>query len=144
LDKAEHGKEQFQSGLNCAQAVLGEFADALGLEVGSAHKIACGFGGGMGRLGHTCGAVTGAIMVIGLAACGSDPRDMTSRTGTYALVRSFVEEFEARHGSVSCRDLLGCDISTPEGYGEAARQRLFSERCPQYVQDAIEILEDTL
>jgi hypothetical protein len=57
-------------------------------------------------------------------------------------VRSFVEEFETRQGTTSCRELLGCDISTPEGHAEVQRLGLFETECPKYVEDAVEILED--
>lgn len=144
MGKSEHAEEQFKAGLNCSQAVFGEYAEEYGVEPGSALKIACGFGGGMGRMGYTCGAVTGAIMVIGIATCGPDPRALTSRVRAYGLVQSFIEEFETRHQTISCRELLGCDISRPEGHEEAMRLGLFETECPKYVEDAVEILEEML
>jgi len=144
LSRSEHAADQFRQGLNCAQAVLGAYAEELGLETESAYKVACGFGGGMGRTGDTCGAVTGAIMVIGLAACGPSPRDSGAKERTHELVRAFLEEFRERHQALSCRELLGCDIGTAEGYAEAQRSDLFQTRCPGYVETAVEILEDLL
>lgn len=141
MTKSDHATEQFRSGLNCAQAVFGEYAEELGVDVDFALATACGFGGGMGRLGHACGAVTGAVMVIGLKACTANPREPGAKIRAYDLVRSFVEEFEARNGTIGCRKLLDCDLSTPEGYGEAAARGLFQSRCPTYVRDAVEILE---
>jgi C_GCAxxG_C_C family probable redox protein len=143
MNKSEHAAERFGSGLNCSQAVLGEFAEGfdLDLDLDVALRIACGFGGGMGRMGGTCGAVTGAIMVIGLIACGPDPCDPSSKARVAGLVRSFVEQFEAKHGATLCRDLLGCDISSPEGHAEAESLGLFKARCPQYVKDAVEMLQ---
>jgi C_GCAxxG_C_C family probable redox protein len=144
MSKSEHAVEQFESGLNCSQAVAGEFADELGVDADAAHRLACGFGGGMGRTGSVCGAVTGAVMVIGLAACDPDPRASTAKLHTYELVRSFLNEFQQRHGSTICRELLGCDIGTPEGHAQAQQDGLFRTRCPRYVEDAVEILEDLL
>ena len=144
MEKSEHAAMEFRSGLNCAQAVLGEYVEEFGADADSAARIACGFGGGMGHTGGTCGAVTGAIMVLGLAACDSDPRDTASRIRTYGLVQSFLTEFNARHGATDCRRLLGCDISTPEGYSEAQISGLFETRCEVYVKDAIELLETML
>ncbi len=144
MSKSEHAVESFRAGANCSQAVFGEYAEERGVDSVSALKIACGFGGGMGRLGGTCGAVTGAIMAIGLADCDPDPRAPVTKARVYALVRSFVEEFEARHPSTLCRELLGCDISSPEGYDEATTLGLFQTKCPKYVEDAVEILEDML
>lgn len=144
MSKSEHAVERFKTGANCSQAVLGEYAEEYGVDSTSALKIACGFGGGMGRLGGTCGAVTGAIMAIGLVACDSDPRAPATKARVYALVRTFIEEFETRHETISCRELLGCDISAPEGHEEAMRLGLFETKCPKYVEDAVEILEDML
>ena len=144
MSKSEHAVERFRAGANCSQAVLGEYAEEHGVDSATALKIACGFGGGMGRLGGTCGAVTGAIMAIGLVACDSDPVGPVVKARVYALVRSFVEEFEARHQSIVCRELLGCDISALEGHEEAVRLGLFQTKCPKYVEDAVEILEEML
>jgi C_GCAxxG_C_C family probable redox protein len=141
MKKSTHAVEQFKSGCNCSQAVLAEYAEEHGLDGESALRIACGFGGGMGRLGNTCGAVTGAIMVVGLKGCTSDPREPATKDRVYGLVCSFVEEFEARHQTTSCRELLRCDISTPEGYEEAKELGLFRTLCPGYVEDAVEIIE---
>jgi C_GCAxxG_C_C family probable redox protein len=142
MKRSDEVIEKFKGGRNCSQAVFAAFAEECGLETETALKIACGFGGGMGRLGHTCGAVTGAIMAIGLKTCGSDPADPITKTRVYSLVRSFMEEFEARHETTLCRELLGCDISTTEGQEEAKALGLFDTECPVYVRDAVEILEE--
>jgi C_GCAxxG_C_C family probable redox protein len=144
VTKSEHAAEQLESGLNCAQSVLGEFAEELGLDLDMAYRVACGFGGGIGGTGDKCGAVTGSVIVLGLAACGPDPRTRSSRVLMDRQVQSFVERFEAKLGTTLCRDLLGCDIRTPEGLAEAATLDLFKTRCPQYVKDAVEILEEML
>ncbi len=144
MKRSEHAVEQFKSGLNCSQSVFGEFAEDLGVDLDTACQIACGFGGGMGRTGGVCGAVTGAIMAIGLANCGPDPRDRASKLHVYNLVRSFIEQFEAHHETTLCRDLLGCDISTVDGYAEADNLGLFRTHCPRYVESAVEILENIL
>ena len=144
MTKSDHAAEQMGSGLNCAQAVMGEFAEELDLDLEMAWRVACGFGGGMGGTGDRCGAVTGAVMVLGLAACGPDPYDRSSRARIDGLVQSFIEQFEAKHGTTLCRELLGCDIRTQEGQAEAAIQGLFKTHCPQYVRDAVEILEAML
>jgi C_GCAxxG_C_C family probable redox protein len=141
VNKSEHAVQQFKAGANCSQAVFGEYAEEHGVDSASALKIACGFGGGMGRLGGTCGAVTGAIMAIGVVACDADSCGPITKSSVYALVRSFVAEFEARHATTSCRELLGCDISAPEGHEEAMRLGLFETECPKFVEDAVDILE---
>ena len=144
MGRAEDAVERFSSGLNCSQAVLGAFAEEYGLDVELALKVACGFGGGMGRTGGACGAVTGAVMVLGLAQTGPEPREPAAKVRVYGLVQSFLEQFAERHGATECRELLGCDIGTVEGYQQAAGRGLFQSQCPQYVRDAAEILEEML
>jgi C_GCAxxG_C_C family probable redox protein len=96
----------------------------------------------MGLTGGTCGAVTGAIMVIGLLARVSDPRDYAARARIYGLVESFLEEFEARNHTTECRELLGHDLSTFDGLEGAVKAEVFQTKCSKYIADAIEILEE--
>ena len=96
----------------------------------------------MGRTGGTCGVLTGAIIVLGLVHSGPDPRSLAAKVRVYGLVQSFVEQFAEQHGNIACRDLLGCDISTPDGYQQASGQGLFRSKCPQFVADAVAILEE--
>jgi C_GCAxxG_C_C family probable redox protein len=142
MKRSDEVIEKFKGGRNCSQAVFAAYAEECGLPIETALKIACGFGGGLGRLGYTCGAVTGAIMVIGLKACDAAPTDPITKTRVYGLVRSFMEEFEARHETTLCRELLGCDIGTPEGHEKAKALGLFDTECPVYIRDAVEILEE--
>jgi C_GCAxxG_C_C family probable redox protein len=98
----------------------------------------------MGRMAETCGAVTGAVMVLGLKHGTATPEDRQAREATYVLVRRFAHQFQARNGSLLCRELLDCDISSPEGYEWARGQKLFATLCPKLVRDAAEILEGLL
>ena len=98
----------------------------------------------MGRMGETCGAVTGALMVIGLKYGKTKAGDEGARDKTYELVGEFVARFKDHHGSIACRELLGCDLSNPEGLKTAKEKGLFDNLCPQFVQDATEILEEIL
>ena len=107
-------------------------------------KIACGFGAGMGKMAKTCGAVTGGFMVIGLKYGHTKGGDIESKEKTYALVREFSDLFSKDHGSVECRELLSCDINTPEGLKLAQEQKLFRTLCPKYVESAVKILEKIL
>jgi C_GCAxxG_C_C family probable redox protein len=129
----------FQQGFNCSQAVCAAYAPALGLSRELALKIASGFGGGMGRSGEVCGAVTGAIMAIGLKTGPIEAADTAAKENTYALAHQVIEQFTNRHGAISCRELLGCDLSQPEDLQHAREAQLFTKRCPQFVQDAAEI-----
>ena len=141
IEKAAAG---FSQGLNCAQSVLSAYGPRFGLDRDLALKLASGFGGGIGHRGESCGVVTGAIMVIGLKHGGTLADGQESLDKTYGLIERFLESFKARHGSILCRELLGCDISTPEGLQAARDKGLFFDVCPKYVRDSAEILEEIL
>lgn len=142
--KSEQAVNNFKNGLNCSQAVLSVYAEELGLSREIAWKIAGGFGGGMGRMAQTCGAVTGAFMVLGLKYGDADIPDTKIKERMYGLVREFTHQFENRNGSIVCKELLGCDISKPEGAAAAKENGLFASVCPKLVGDAVEILEEMI
>ncbi len=144
MNQIDQAVECFGKGFNCAQAILATYAEPLGLAREQALKLAEGFGGGLAGLGETCGAVTGALMVLGLKQGRTRPDNPESKQATHRLVREFIRRFEARRGSVKCRDLLGCAIDTPEKLQVARDRKLFTTLCPSYVRDAAEILEAML
>ncbi len=119
--------------------MLGGFAARWGLAVEQAAQIGSAFGGGMAGTGQICGAVIGALMVLGLAHGPAAPREQERKQKTYALARDLFGRFQGRHGSLLCRELLGVDIGTPEGYQAAMRDGLFRTRCPAFVRAAAEI-----
>jgi C_GCAxxG_C_C family probable redox protein len=142
--RVEQAVERFKEGFNCSQAVLSSYSEQLGLDCQKAFKIATGFGGGMGRMGQTCGAVTGAFMVLGLKYGNTTAEDKKSKAKTYEKIVEYANKFKTRNSSVVCKELLGCDISRPEGMKKAQEDGLFVSVCPKMVQDAAEILEDML
>jgi C_GCAxxG_C_C family probable redox protein len=141
MDKVSHALSTFDNGFNCSQSVLAAFCNEFGLHDESAFRIACGFGGGMGRMAKTCGAVTGAFMVIGLKYGQTQGDDKAAKEKTYALVKEFTGLFAKEHGAIECHELLACDISTPEGLSVANVKDLFKTICPKYVESAVKILE---
>jgi C_GCAxxG_C_C family probable redox protein len=143
MSRIETAVSRFAEGYNCSQAVLSAYAGQLGLDEETAMKIAAGFGGGMGRMADTCGAVTGAFMVLGLQ-CGQASPDRQAKEAIYRRIREYADRFRTRHGSLLCRELLECDISVPEGLQRARELELFSKTCPRFVRDACEILEEML
>ena len=141
MSRIEAAVSRFAEGYNCSQAVLSAYAEQFGVDEKTALKIAAGFGGGMGRMAETCGAVTGAFMVLGLQ-CGQASPEPEAKEAVYRRIREYADHFRARHGSLLCRELLGCDISVPESLQRARELELFSKTCPQFVRDACEILEE--
>jgi hypothetical protein len=83
-------------------------------------------------------------MVLGLRFGPQDASDTSAKAGVYSKVTEFQSRFESRCDSVVCRDLLGCDISTPEGMEHAASNDLFKTVCPKFVEDAARILEEMI
>jgi C_GCAxxG_C_C family probable redox protein len=143
MDDAEKAESLFRSGCACSQAVLGTYGPRFGLTEDQAMRVSAGFAAGM-RMSETCGAVTGAFMVLSLASCGEKCRTAEERQRAYKSIVSFAQDFKARHGGLACRDLLGCDISTPEGARTATERGLFRTTCPELVRTAAELLEARL
>jgi len=92
-------------------------------------------------MAETCGAVTGAYMVLGMKAQSEGKTIQEIKTETKVAVKKFNELFLEKHGSLNCKRLLGVDISTPEGSAVANEKNLFNTICPELVGSASEILE---
>jgi C_GCAxxG_C_C family probable redox protein len=129
--------------MNCAQSVITSFSEDFGLDKDLALKISRSFGGGMGQSKGTCGAVTGAYMVLGLAL-KSTGEYMKDRAEMAAAMAEFNRRFQELHGILNCTDLCGYDLSLPEQGAEARRKNVFTTVCPGLVRDAARILEDLL
>jgi C_GCAxxG_C_C family probable redox protein len=142
--KADKAAESFLSGFNCAQAVSATYAEEAGINREEMLKISCGLGAGMGRRQETCGAVTGAFLLIGCRHGNINPLDRNSVDKTYQLVRQFADRFAAKHGSISCKELLGCNLLTPEGQQYFKEHGFRESKCARYVHDSSEIIEDLL
>ncbi len=134
----------FRSGFSCSQAVFSAFSESLGLKKELALKIAQPFGGGIAQRGETCGAAAGAFLVIGLKYGRTRPDDTVAKETTYELMHEFIRRFQTAHGSIVCKELLGHDLSTPEGHDQAAEDGLFESLCPELVKSAATLLEELL
>lgn len=143
MNEIEKAVEIFKEGFSCSQAVLAAYCGRFGLDKNQAYKISSGFGGGM-HLDQTCGAVTGAFMVIGLKYGRTRAGDVEAKMKTTKMVNEFAKKFKDRHGSISCTALIGCNVSTPEGFEEAKKKDVFKQLCPEFVKSAAEILEEIL
>jgi C_GCAxxG_C_C family probable redox protein len=137
----EAAVERFTQDHNCAQSVLAAFAPSLGFPEEQALKLASLFGAGMARRGRTCGAVTGGLMALGLKFGNLDPE---GKDAAYAVAREFMSQFEQRHGTLTCRELVGCDISIPEEREKARQAGVFAQLCPRLVREAAEIVQGLL
>ena len=139
IKKIDLVNERF-SKFNCAQTVFSLFASDLQIDEKTALKIASGFGGGM-VCAETCGAVTGAYMVLGMkhGHASSEPEE---KAKTKLAILRFNEKFKNKHGSLICKKLTGFDISTPEGATAASEKEVFITKCPAFIKTACTILEE--
>ncbi len=144
MNNSEKAVKYFNDKFNCSQAVFAAFSPEFGIPETVAFKIACPFGAGMGRMQETCGAVTGAFMVIGLKYGKSNQEEEHLKQLSYELVNNFTERFKSRNRTIRCRDLIGIDISTKEGLEKARELGIFDTLCVKFVRDAVEIIEDIL
>ena len=141
MDKQTRAISFFRGQFNCSQSVLATFGPEGGLSEDESLRIATAFGAGMGRQQHICGAITGALMVLGLKY-GKGLNDPEERkTFTYVKTKEFFDEFRRLNGSVNCIDLLeGLDINNPEDHKLIEEQHFFVIRFEKYVSDAVNIL----
>lgn len=144
MERVELAVSLFKQGFSCSQAVFAAYGDCFGLDREVALRVAAGFGGGMGRMAQTCGAVTGAFMLIGMKYGGVDAKARQAKEETYEQVREFARRFNDCHGSLVCRELLGCDLSTPEGFQEAKEKKLSATVCAELVRGAALLIEDMI
>lgn len=126
---------------DCSQAILSAWSEEYGLDKKTALKISCGFAAGMSRLCHTCGAVTGAYLVIGLKHGKCHPYDNEAKEKTFSIIQDFEKRFVEKHGTTNCRELLGVDLGNDNL--QIARKQV-QKICPILVKDAAEILESIL
>jgi C_GCAxxG_C_C family probable redox protein len=143
LDRIDNAVEKLNQGYACSQAILTVYCGLFNMDSETALKISAGFGGGM-RNGKTCGAVTGAFMVLGLKFGNQNCETADGRKNIYDAVTEFTKSFEQLYGSTDCKELLGCNVGTAEGMRKAKEENLFYTLCPKYVKSAAEILETML
>jgi C_GCAxxG_C_C family probable redox protein len=141
---AETSVEIFAKGFSCAQAVLLSHCEEYGLSDELAKKVAGGFGGGMGHSGEVCGAVSGALMLIGLKYGQYKEFDKESKEKTYRLAKQYTDNFKKEFGSINCTKLLKFDLSNKEEAVKAKESGVFKELCPVLVKRAVELAEDIL
>lgn len=139
-EKSEKAKELFLKGYNCAQSVSAVFADNYGINQNDILKMSCGFGGGM-RNAEVCGAVSGAVMVIGMKYGNGSMNSPDAKAFCYQKTVEFTNMFRKKNNSIICRELLGVDIFKDDGMKKAQDANLFQTTCIDMITDAVNILE---
>lgn len=141
MSRAERAETLFKSGYNCAQSVIGAFCDDLGLDFDTTMKLSEGFGGGIGRMRLTCGAVSGMVMITGMML-SRGAKDGDTRMDVYGKVQELAQKFKEMNGSIVCADLLGGNVTTnPEP--EKRTEKYYRKRpCVELVKDCVKIIEE--
>lgn len=147
IDHAQRAFDYFKDGYNCAQAVACAFSEELGMDAPTIARMVSSYGGGMGKLREVCGAVSGALFVLGALRGYSEPDDDAGKAAHYARVQDFAFRFKAEHESIICRELLkGLALKkehTPAP--EARSEEYYRVRpCIRFVETAARILEEML
>jgi len=135
-EAADTAAHFFDQGYACSQAVLAAFAGVFELPIDQALRLAAPFGGGVSHTGQMCGAVSGALMALGLRYGATSGNDKATKERMYRIAQAFQRQLAAQFGSVTCPGLLGIDISTPEGLAQARQQEIFKSICPGLVRAA--------
>ncbi len=141
MERSEQAKELFLEGNNCAQSVLLSFADDYGYSKELALKISAGFGGGMGKTQETCGAVSGAIMVLGIREGEKASDNNELKSGAYGSTKELISKFTDEFQTTSCRELTGCDFNTDSGNEKFKSEGVMEKICAPCIKRAVEIVE---
>lgn len=145
MTHGEKAEQNFRRGYNCAQSVVLAFGDVTGLDDRTAAMLSSSFGGGMGRLREVCGAVSGALTVLGLVQGCADPDDPDAKKAHYHRVQEFAERFREKNGSIICRELLS-GVQTVGGSDPEQRTESYYKKrpCPALCRCAAELLDEMI
>lgn len=146
MSRAEKAKAYFLEGYACSQAVMLAFADVCGLDETTIKKVMLPFGGGLGRLRLTCGALSGMAGVIGMVFT-TDEKTPENKKLVYAIVQELSAKFKAQFGSLICGELLsGMNVPVEVGgVAEARSAEYYKKRsCADMVAITAQITEDYL
>lgn len=135
-------RENLAQGFNCAESSYLAISSVVGLDGDARTRVATVLGEGVAGSGSTCGALLGALLVVGLVEGRDSPEHDDSRA--QATGRRIVERFEQEMGSTACRDLAQLDLSTPDGLRELRSSGTHERVCAHAVAFAEEITLDVL
>lgn len=127
-----------EEGFNCAESVLLTVASEWGVCSDLIPRIATAFGGGVGRQGYVCGALSGGVIAIGLKYGRDKAADISERDKSYTLVRELFKRFKEEFGSINCRELIGLDLTTSEGIQKL--RILHPQKCAKYIARTADIV----
>ncbi len=140
MNRYEQAAAYHHKGFNCCQSVLAAYADLTGLSEQASFDLGGGFGAGA-QTGELCGAITGAILTLGMLTPvdAEDPVGSKRRTGK--LAKEFQKRFQEKFGDLRCHPLLKREIQATEET-PAAQELDLTNRCDILIVSAVEIIEE--
>jgi C_GCAxxG_C_C family probable redox protein len=144
MARHEIAADYMRKGYNCAQSVIKAYAGEVGMKEEDAVRMASALGGGVGRNGHICGAVSGAALIIGMKFGTIDPIDFPAKEKAYNKTNELLDRFTAENKSVLCKELIPYDMKNPDELKKAREAGIFIQKCPQFVLSAGRILESII
>jgi C_GCAxxG_C_C family probable redox protein len=136
--------KKFKEGYNCAQSVLYNYANRLGISYDMALKMGTGFGAGMGRRQEVCGAISGGILVLNMIYGRGETDNKEKQEYVYQKVRDLTDRFEKESGTIICKNLLdGCILTSEEGQKRFRDEKMI-DKCYSYVDKVVKILDEII
>lgn len=132
----EEAAKLFKEKYNCCQAILLPYSKLFNIDKETALKMASGFGGGIARTGEVCGAINGAVIVLGLKYGFSDNKDIDKKEKVNEIIREFIKKFKQSHKNIYCRNLLTED--------EETTHKMHSEKCLTIIEEICDLLDEYL
>ena len=133
-----------EKGFLCSEAVLLALSEAQNITSEIIPRIATGFGAGISRHGEVCGALSGAVMGLGLRFGRSQISETPQDSSPYQFGQTMVNLFASRFGNIRCRDILDLDISSDEGRRKYRELNLWDSKCRELIRIATELAYDLL
>lgn len=141
MNNSDKAVMMVKNGFQCSQATFAVLSEDLGIELKQILRLATGFGGGISRLGDICGAISGAIMAIGLKHGYDETPNNDAKEKVFLLTKELIEKIKAKHGCYNCRDLTGYEWTGPESSKLFHELKIPENVCHNVIRDTIEIVE---
>ena len=137
-EKLKTALEELSSGYSCSQVIVRAYSNTFSLEQDLANAVACGFSGGM-RIGGQCGAISGAIIILGLYSTSKTENAAEAKKHCANLLPTFWAELKTRQAHTNCLEMLGFDMRNPEELQKNAEKK--KQLCAKIISDVLEVLE---
>jgi C_GCAxxG_C_C family probable redox protein len=144
MNPSDKAVAYFKQGYNCAQATAAAFADEMGLDEQMILRVMAGFGGGMGGLRETCGAVSAMVFAAGAFAGNYPPTDKAAKKALYDTVKQMTRAFVDKHGTTQCGELLRqASCAAAPDPSERTDEYYAKRPCARFVATAADIIAKT-